>query len=358
MKSTRTGWKLAAGAAALALLVTACGDDDETDTEATEDTSDPNAAYCELATELDAQEDFFTVEQLEALQEAAPDAISEEIDAVAPIFIEAIEAGDPFAAFEDPVVEENIEAIEAFEADECGLGDDEGEDGDEEATVDEDFVVAPEDEEFCSIAIELDSQDDFPSTEQLATYRDAAPAEIADAVNTVVDALEAAGDDPFAAFEAPGVDEAFEDVIEPFEAEHCGMHAGDDGEDDEEQDPALTEPDPSAAQVAVTATEYNFEIDPAPAAGPTQFTMTNAGEERHVMYVFKLAEGSTLEDVLSSDGESGFEVDGESESVTSGETAILTLDLTPGDWAMICYIPTADGTPHFVEGMQQEFTIS
>lgn len=345
---TTTRWKVAAGAAALALAVAACGDDDEgaaTDTTEGEDTTE---AYCALAVELDAQDEFFTADQLRQLQEAAPEAIREEVDLVAPILIEAIEAGDPFAAFEDPVVEENIEAIETFEIEVCGIDD---EPDDDAASVE----IAPEDEEYCAIAAEINGQEDFPTEDQLNTIRDAAPDEIAAEINTVVEAFLAAGDDPFAAFEDPAVDEAF-GPIEAFDAEHCGL-APDDEEEGAEQDPSVTEPDESAAQLAVTATEYAFAFAPDPAAGRTQFTMTNAGEERHVMVLLKLAEGFTLDDVLASEGGDGAEEEYESDTAAAGETAVLTADLTPGEWAMICYIPTADGTPHFVEGMQREFTV-
>lgn len=350
-----TGWKVVAGAAALALVGAGCGDDDEDAGTASAPTeaADPNAEYCALAQELDQQDEVFTTEQIEQLQEAAPDAIREEIDAVAPIFIEAIEAGDPFAAFEDPVVGENIEAIETFEAEECGLGDD-GEPGADEGAAP--VEIAPENEEYCAIATELDSQESFPSIEQMEAIRAAAPEVIADEINVVVDAIVAAGDDPFAAFEDPEVDAAF-GPIEDFEEEFCGIDHS-DGEDEEaEQDPSVTEPDESAAQVSVTATEYAFAVDPAPASGRTQFTMTNQGEERHVMLVFKIAEGSTMEDVLGSEGDEGVEEEFESDSAAAGEQAILTLDLTSGDWGMVCYIPTADGTPHYEEGMQTEFTV-
>lgn len=214
--------------------------------------------------------------------------------------------------------------------------------------------IAPEDADFCAIATELDQQDEFPTVEQLETYRDSAPPEISEEANLIADAFIAAGDDPFAAFEAPGVDEAFSDVLEPYETEHCGLHQ--DSEDEEDQDPSLTEPDESATQVAVTAREYAFEFD-APAAGRTQFTMTNEGEERHVMYLFKLSEGRSVDDVLESEGDDGVEFDAESDTAAPGEQAILTVDLTPGDWAMICYIPTPEGAPHFTEGMRNEFTV-
>jgi hypothetical protein len=353
---TTTARRVVAGAAALSLVLAACGDDDEdagtTDTTAAEDDS---AEYCALAEELDAQDEFFTADQLRDLQAVAPAAISEEIDTVVPILVEAIEAGDPFAAFEDPVVEENIGAIETYEDEVCGLGDDADEGDDEGAAPVE---IAPEDEDYCAIATIVNEQDEFPSPEQLEELRATAPDEIADEADTVVEAFIAAGDDPFAAFEAPGVEEAFE-VIEPFDEEHCGIVVEDGEEDgDGEQDPSLTEPDESAAQVAVAATDYAFAFDPAaPAAGRTQFTMTNEGDERHVMYLFKLSDGATIDEVLESEGEEGYDFDAESDTAAAGEEAILTVDLTPGDWAMICYIPTAEGTPHFVEGMQTAFTV-
>ena len=85
-------------------------------------------------------------------------------------------------------------------------------------------------DEYCAISTEVNEQEEFPSEEQLEELRAAAPEEIADSVDVVVDAFLAAGDDPFAAFEAPGVDEAFSEVIEPFDAEHCGID-DDDSED-------------------------------------------------------------------------------------------------------------------------------
>ena len=227
------------------------------------------------------------------------------------------------------------------------------EDGDsEEAT---DFVIAPEDEEYCAISAIVDQQEEFPSAEQLEELRATAPEEIADEADLVVDAFLAAGDDPFAAFEAPGVEEAFA-VIEPFDLEHCGI-GGDEEDEEPEQDPSVTEPDESAAQVAVSAVDYAFEFGD-PAAGRTQFTMTNEGDERHVMVLFRLADGVTMDEVLASEGEDG--IDGpelESETAAPGETAILTTDLEPGAYGMICYIPNADGTPHLALGMVKEFTV-
>lgn len=241
----------AAAAMALSLLAAGCGDDDETSTEdTTEEASE--SEYCDLAREMDEQEDFPSAEQLEAIQAAAPDEIKTEIDAVVTAFLAAIEAGDISSAFTDPAIEANFEAIDAYEVDVCGL-----------------------------------------------------------------------------------------------EAEP----------EEEEQDPSVQEPDPSAAQFGVTATEYAFALEGAPAAGRTTITMTNAGEEAHLMYLFKIAEGSTFDEVSESQGDDGIEVDYESKAAASGETAVITADLAPGDYGMICYLPNPEGESHDSLGMVTQFSV-
>lgn len=108
--------------ACLALVAVGCGDDDEP--------AASSEAYCALAAELDQQDGPPTVEQVEALRAAGPDEISEELDVVVDAIVDA--DGDFGKAFADPAVGENLGAIEAYEADACGLGGDEAADGEDE----------------------------------------------------------------------------------------------------------------------------------------------------------------------------------------------------------------------------------
>jgi uncharacterized cupredoxin-like copper-binding protein len=214
-------------------------------------------------------------------------------------------------------------------------------------------------EEFCDIARELDEQEDFPSVEQLEEYRDSAPEEIREEAETVtaafIEATEAG--DVFAAFEDPAVEEAF-GVIEPFETEECGIeHSSEDEDEEPDQDASVTSLDPAATQVDVVATEYAFDFEAPTAAGRYSFVMANEGEERHVMYLFRPAEGQTVQDLLDADGEAEPAEDWESESVTSGEEAVLTADLAAGEYAMICYIQSPEGESHYDLGMQETFTV-
>jgi hypothetical protein len=41
-----------------------------------------------------------------------------------------------------------------------------------------------------------------------------------------------------------------------------------------------------------------------------------------------------------------------------GAEEALTIDLTPGEYMMFCYLPTTDGAPHLALGMTQPFTVS
>lgn len=42
----------------------------------------------------------------------------------------------------------------------------------------------------------------------------------------------------------------------------------------------------------------------------------------------------------------------------AGETAVITADLAPGEYGMICYLPDANGTAHAELGMVTQFTVA
>ena len=165
---------------------------------------------------------------------------------------------------------------------------------------DDDDEAGGDVEAYCDLARELDAQEDFPTAEQLEALRDAAPDEIEENIDTVVEAFLAGIEegDPAAAFGDPEVEEAF-GPIEEFEASECGL-GGDEEDEESEQDPSVTEIDPAATRVDVVATEYAFEFE-ATAAGRTSFVMANEGEETHVMALSRLAEGATLDQALAAE---------------------------------------------------------
>lgn len=80
-------------------------------------------------------------------------------------------------------------------------------------------------EAYCRLSAESETSTDFPTAEQFAEFRAAAPSEIRDDVDTLIDAFQDidASEDPsalFQLFEDPEVAEAIEN-LEEFDAEHC-----------------------------------------------------------------------------------------------------------------------------------------
>lgn len=212
-------------------------------------------------------------------------------------------------------------------------------------------------DELCALVSELFELEGFPSVEQLQRYQQLAPTSIAEAVGTVTEPLIAVGGDLVESFNVLADDEveAAEAEMLAFEQNRCGS-----GHSDYMPLPAgaTREIEPAAVRVDVHATEYAFQIgDVAP--GRTSFVLVNDGAEAHVLEIIKLADGVTFDDVLATEDhettiaglwETGLAAPG-------GDEEAVTFDLEPGNYALACYIPAADGTAHLSLGMQHEFTV-
>jgi len=75
---------------------------------------------------------------------------------------------------------------------------------------------------YCDLSAELDTQESFPTDEQLDEIASLAPDEISEEADTVVETFKAEGE---AGFEDPAVQEAFVS-IEEYEAENCDQAEG------------------------------------------------------------------------------------------------------------------------------------
>jgi uncharacterized cupredoxin-like copper-binding protein len=124
----------------------------------------------------------------------------------------------------------------------------------------------------------------------------------------------------------------------------------------------VEEPDPDAERVDVTAREYEFDIPATVPAGPVSFVLSNEGEEPHHMVVVAFTGDETVEDLFAAeeageDPEQFVEDIGDSPAATPGEETVLNADLSPGRYAMLCFISAPDGEPHAIKGMHAEFTV-
>lgn len=106
----------------------------------------------------------------------------------------------------------------------------------------------------------------------------------------------------------------------------------------------------------VVATDFAFEAPASVPAGWTTIRMVNRGMEPHHVSLVRLDEGPTLEDFFaameSDDPTPSWAVGaGGPNGVGPNQRSEATLHLTPGRYALICFIPSPDGVPHVMKGM-------
>lgn len=139
---------------------------------------------------------------------------------------------------------------------------------------------------------------------------------------------------------------------------------------------ATEEADTPPPDHAITATDYEFAPPSAVAPGETTMQFINSGTEAHELGVWALQEGFTVENILglfSEDeptavpgeptptaGEEGpppFTSAGGVGAIPPGGSAYWIQTLEPGNYALICFVPNADGVPHAALGMVSGFTV-
>lgn len=114
--------------------------------------------------------------------------------------------------------------------------------------------------------------------------------------------------------------------------------------------------------VNVTATEYTYDMPDQIPAGPTLFHFTNNGTQLHHMTLVKLEDGKTLED-LEELPPGPFPVwavfmGGPNAPMPHGGADAVAIDLTPGNYAVICLVPGPDGVLHMKRGMVKALTVT
>lgn len=114
----------------------------------------------------------------------------------------------------------------------------------------------------------------------------------------------------------------------------------------------------SAQEVVVRTRDYAFDAPDTIAGGPTTFRLINEGPDYHHIWLVRLEAGKTLGDLVNrlASGHGAMpdwatDIGGPNTPGLPGEETTATIDLEPGDYAMICVIPAPDGQPHIMKGM-------
>ena len=111
------------------------------------------------------------------------------------------------------------------------------------------------------------------------------------------------------------------------------------------------------ASVLIKAIDYGFEAPASVKAGENVvIELSNGGTELHEVNIVKLAEGAAIGDFLAgltpgaTEPPPGLPVGG-LQGILPGASQRGTVNLEAGNYLLICYIPNAQGAPHFTLGM-------
>lgn len=115
--------------------------------------------------------------------------------------------------------------------------------------------------------------------------------------------------------------------------------------------------------VTVHATDYAFEAPDRIPAGMTTFKLINEGKTFHHVVIVRLNEGKTLADLTAAFKQPGpppswAKFLGGPNAPDPGAVANATLDVTPGNYALVCFVDVPGGVPHFVRGMVHALTVT
>ena len=114
--------------------------------------------------------------------------------------------------------------------------------------------------------------------------------------------------------------------------------------------------------VTVVARDYAFDSPDSIEAGPTTIRLVSRGREEHFLGLVKIATPHTFAEfkrTLSAPGKTHWVTNvGGVGTIEPGGTAVTTIDLAPGLYAMLCDMEDAKGTPHMMEGMLRSLTVT
>ncbi len=128
--------------------------------------------------------------------------------------------------------------------------------------------------------------------------------------------------------------------------------------------PAVAAPLP-AVNGTITLFDFNFTMPDTLPAGKSMYTVANTGAQFHEFSVNQLPPGKTADDVKAyfaapPSGPPPIIPMGGMNALTKGNTGIVVLDLTPGNYVAICNVPDQskpNGDPHTHLGMIKGFTV-
>jgi hypothetical protein len=121
--------------------------------------------------------------------------------------------------------------------------------------------------------------------------------------------------------------------------------------------PAPPPAPPTANVVAITAADYSFTAPDTIPAGLTTVKLSNTGKEAHQVVFIRIDSGKTMADIANVMKDPNAKVPGwmsfplGANGIVPNDSGSATATLTAGHYVLVCFLPTADGTPHVNKGM-------
>lgn len=124
--------------------------------------------------------------------------------------------------------------------------------------------------------------------------------------------------------------------------------------------PAAASPE---ADVVMKLVDYDFELSKPIPAGRHTIRIENAGPQEHEVAIVKLEPGKQPMDFArwgeKQVGKPPGTLHGGVSGIMPGDTAFVEVDLAPGEYGLICFVPDhKDGKGHYHHGMAKKVTVS
>jgi len=117
-----------------------------------------------------------------------------------------------------------------------------------------------------------------------------------------------------------------------------------------------------AADVVMTLDDYDFRVSSPITTATKTIRFRNVAEQTHEAIIIRLDPGTTVQQFLGAmekpQGPPPGALIGGITGIAKGRTVDITASFTPGDYALICFVPDAkDGKPHLAHGMVKQFSV-
>jgi hypothetical protein len=123
---------------------------------------------------------------------------------------------------------------------------------------------------------------------------------------------------------------------------------------------AASEPE---ADIVVKLVDYDFQVSRPLTAGKHTIRVENAGQQPHEIAIVRLNPGKKPADFtawgMKPVGPAPGTIHGGLSGIMPGSHSFNEVDLPPGEYGLLCFLPDAkDGKPHFEHGMTKQTTVA